>query len=391
MSTLSAAEPADFSVRRDEAVAELGDDAIALSVADMDLAAPPAVVEAVASRAQNGSYPYTYLPGSYYDRVQEWMAKRHCWNISTSAITYVPRVVYAVSIAIEELTAPGDGILVHTPSYGPITNLIEPLQRRLVTSALVLSDGRYEIDFNETERLLRSEAKVLLLCSPHNPTGRVWTREELTRLAGLAEKHNALIISDEVHSDLAHAGRTHVPIASLDSQTAQRTLTLTSPAKPFNLAGLEVANLVIENAPLRDQLRTSLVRRGFNNPSYFAAVALEAAYGHSSQWLEALLTHIRENLTVLRDFTAARLPGIALVEPEGTYLAWLDCRRWTPSEQDLKLWMHDARVALSPGSNFGSGYQGFVRINLAVPTRTLRTALDRLGDAYETRSKENHL
>lgn len=371
----------ESSARWNSAVKQYGDDVIALSVADMDLTAPAEVLKAVATRAQQGSYGYTYLPPSYFTHVQDWMAKRHNWTIPASGVLYTHRIVEAVSVILEEFTARGDDVLIHTPSYGPVTNLIEPLGRRLVTSKLLLTDGRYEIDFDETERLLASEAKVLVLFSPHNPSGRVWTRAELTRLAEIANRHDVLIISDDVHADLVHSGHKHVPIATLDAQTAQRTITLTSPGKPFNLAGLEISNIITDNSAMLEQLRRALHLRGIDAPSYFAVAALEAAYGRGESWLDALMVHVARNLTAVRDF-ARVLPGVRLIEPEGTYLAWLDCREWTSDEAVLTDWMRAARVALTPGTAFGADYQGFVRVNLAVPTEQLETALTRLDDAY---------
>lgn len=388
---LDAPIPPHLLIRHDEAKAQYGDDAIALSVADMDLATSPAIFEAITSRAAQGTFGYTYLPDSYFATVQNWLHTQYTWQVPTSAITYVPRVIEGVSIALAEFTKPGDGVLVHTPAYGPITNQIEPLGRRLVTSPLQLVDGRYEFDFEDTERLLAGEAKVLVLCSPHNPTGRVWTEAELTKLAEIASRHGTLIISDEVHADLVHPGGAHTPIASLTPDAAQRTLTMTSPAKPFNLAGLEVSNVIIENDDMREHFKEALHRQGFHNPTYFAAVALEAAYRHSSDWLNALRDHVVTNLATLRSYVNTELPGVQVIEPEGTYLAWLDCRGWTSDEAELLQWMQRARVALSPGTAFGADYQGFVRLNLAVSTNTLRTALDRLGDSRTHHSKENGL
>lgn len=373
------------SIKWDEAIARSGNVVIPLSTADMDFAAPQAVIDAVVKRAMQGTFGYTYLPASYYRAVRDWSLQRHGWSLDTEQILYVPRVVEALPLLLAELTAPGDGVLMHTPSYGPLTNLIEPNGRRLVTSELQLVNGQYEIDFSETEYLLANEAKVLLLCSPHNPTGRVWSREELSTLVTLAERHNALIISDEVHADIVHAGHRHVPIASLGDEASRRTITMMSPAKTFNLAGLEVANAIVTDTGLRERLRSALDRGGFHNPSYFAAVALESAYSQGQTWLAAILELVSANLVALRNHLEAHMPLIRLIEPDGTYLAWLDCRDWSADESDLIQWtVHEARVHLSPGSSFGRQFEGFMRINLAVPEDVLLEALWRLSKSFSS-------
>lgn len=381
MTDITGVDPAPhrLSSKWDIAVSNYGSDVIALSIADMELAAPPAVLQAVAERVADGAFGYTYLPPSYFEHVQRWMRTRHDWTIPTDSVVYTHRVVEAASALLQEFTEPGDGVLIHTPSYGPITNLIEPLGRRLVTSPLRLNDGRYEIDFEETDRLLGTQAKVLFLFSPHNPSGRVWTTAELTQLADIARRHNALIISDEVHADLVHPGHKHLPIAALDDQTAQRTITLTSAGKPFNLAGLEISNVITQNTEWLERIRHTLRLQGLSHPAFFANAALDAAYGQSEPWLESLLTHIGSNLNLLRDAVQADLPGVQMIEPEGTYLVWLDCREVSNRESDLIDWMRRARVALSLGTEFGAGYEGFLRINLAVPTEMLHEALTRLG------------
>ncbi len=360
------------------AVKMYGPDVIALSVADMELQSPPAVLQALSDRVADAAFGYTHLPPSYFEHVQNWMDTRHNWQVPTESVRYTHRVVEATSVLLQEFTQPGDGVLIHTPSYGPITRLIEPLGRRLVGSPLQLIDGRYEIDFAETERLLRTEAKVLFLFSPHNPSGRVWTRSELEHLADNAQRHDALIISDDVHADLVHPGHQHIPVASLNAAAAQRTITLTSAGKPFNLAGLEISNVITANTQWLARITHALHLRGISHPAYFVAPALEAAYGHSAGWLDALLVHINDNLNVLRETVQHALTGVELMEPEGTYLAWLDCREFSSQESDLIDWMRRARVALTPGTEFGADYQGFLRINLAVPTALLQEALSRL-------------
>lgn len=384
------------AVKWDAPLAEYGPGVIPLSVADMDLPAPPAVVEAVTARARHGVYGYTELPPDYGEVVGDWFARRHGWRLDPERLIHVQRVVEAVPLLLRAWTEPGDAVLVHSPYYAPTAAAVERNGRRLVTSPLLLRNGTYTMDFDGMERAFRDEGvRVVLLCSPHNPTGRVWSREELTRLAELCLRHGVFVISDDVYADFTgpaftDRGRAHTFLASLGEDIARSTVTCLSPNKTFNLAGLEISNLVVPDPELRERLRTMMAAAGMHNPSFFAATATKAAYGHGEEWLDALLAHLDGNLSRLRTFLAERMPRIRLIEPEGTCLAWLDCRAWSGADDAelTRLTAAEARVALSTGGSFGAGHEGFARVNLATPRPLLDEALRRLARVHATTSPE---
>lgn len=371
-----------------------GEGIIPLSVADMDFPAPPAVVEAVAARARHGIYGYTDLPADYYPAVADWLAARHDWHIDPAQLVHVQRIVEAVPLLLRAETAPGDGVLVHTPHYAPTAAAVELNGRRLVPSPLRYDTGRgrYEMDFAHMEQAIRKQGvRALLLCSPHNPTGRVWERGELEQLAELALKYDLLVISDDVYADFtgfdspkADRGRRHIFLASLGADIARATVTCVSPNKSFNLAGLEISNLHVPDPARRERLLTGMQAAGMLNPTFFAAAATLAAYRESAPWLDALLAHLEGNLATLRGTLADRMPGLRLIEPDGTCLAWLDCREWAGVDDTrlTELTSVRARVAVSAGGSYGASYAGFARLNLATPRPLLNEALDRLAGAY---------
>ncbi|MFF0742035.1 MalY/PatB family protein [Streptomyces sp. NPDC004111] len=378
----------------DTPLAAYGAGIIPLSVADMDFPAPPAVVDAVAARARHGIYGYTDLPADYFPAVADWLAGRHGWHTDPGLFVHVQRIVEAVPLLLRAETAPGDGVLVHTPYYAPTASAVGLNGRRLVESPLRYDSGRgrYEMDFAHMERAVRTEGvRALLLCSPHNPTGRVWERAELERLAELALRHDLLVISDDVYADFTgfaapgtDRGRRHTFLASLGADIAAATVTCVSPNKTFNLAGLEISNLHVPDPLRRERLTAAMRAAGMLNPAFFAATATLAAYREGAPWLDALLAHLDGNLALLRGTLAARMPGLRLVEPDGTCLAWLDCRDWAGADDArlTELTARRARVAVSAGGSFGAGYAGYARLNLATPRPLLDEALDRLARTY---------
>lgn len=370
-----------------------GDRALALSVADMDFPAPAAVVDAVTERARQGVYGYTDLPEDHAPAFAGWLERRHGWRIDPAHLIACHRVVQAVAVMVRIWTEPGDAVLVHSPGYAPTADTVVRNGRRLIRSPLVRTGegpgARWEMDFDGMERALREErVRAVLLYSPHNPTGRVWTPEELRRLGELCVRHGALLISDDVHADFSGtgylaAGRPHTFAASLSPEIARATVTFVSPMKTFNLAGLEITGVVVPDDRLRTELAEGLRAAGEHNPSFFAAVALKAAYTHGADWLDGLLAHLTDNLALTRSVLEERLPALRLTEPEGTYLAWIDCRAWSTDEDRLRRWITDEQgVAVSWGSSFGPGNEGFLRLNLATPRPLLTEALERLATAY---------
>lgn len=371
------------SAKWDGMAQTMGKDMIALSVADMDLQAPPAVVERVAGMARHGIYGYTDPFPPYFEAVQRWLASAYNWHVPQDWIVFSPRIIQAVSIIIQKFTEEGDRILIHTPAYQPVAKAVTVNNRKLVESPLTLIDGRYEIDFSDMERQLQDGVKIVLLISPHNPTGRVWTRDELERIAALCIQYNALIVSDDIHADFIHEGHDHTIIAKLSDKVAEHSIICTSPGKTFNLASLEIANIIIPNEQLRESFKEGLQQAGIHNPTFFSVPALEAAYTLCDEWLTELRAYITDNIAFTTSFIAEHMPELNVMKPEGTYLMWIDCTAYSKRESDLKEWIQEkARVSVSFGTSFGSAGEGYIRINVATPRLVLQEALERLARTY---------
>lgn len=366
----------------------MGEDVLAMWVADMDFEAPPAVKEAIVAKAQSGVYGYDIPAAGFRRAVKEWMGKRHDWEIEEDWIVISPGVVFAFSAAICTLTQPGDAVLLQSPVYGPFFSAIQRNGRKLVDNPLLLKDGRYEVDFQDMEKkIVEQDVKLFMFCSPHNPTGRVWTHEELSQLAAICQKHGVMVVSDEIHHDLVFAPHKHLPFAALSPWAAENTITCTAPSKTFNLAGLDHANTIIENAPLRDRYVARLEALGYSSHASFGALACREAYSHGGEWLEALLAYVRGNFDLLRDRLDAEMPCIHLIEPEGLYLAWLDMRELSFSEENASLFLQKkAKLWCNDGASFGTQGAGFVRMNLACPRSVVAEALNRIAQAYKNAS-----
>lgn len=371
------------SAKWDGVVSSLGEDMIVLSVADMDLEAPPQVVSKVKEMAQHGIYGYTDLFPRYYEVVQHWLDKAYRWKVPQDWIVFSPRIIQAVSIMIQKFTEPGDLILMHTPAYQPIASAIELNDRKLVENRLLLKDGRYEIDFDAMEQQMSAGVKMVLLVSPHNPTGRVWTREELERIAELCIKYDALLVSDDIHADFIHEGHEHTIVAKISEQIADRSIICTSPGKTFNLASLEIANIVIPNKQLRERFQHGLRQAGIHNPTFFAPPALEAAYTECDKWLTELTTYIKGNISFTKAYFAEHMPELKIVKTEGTFLLWVDCRSLSKNESDLIEWIQNkSRVSVSFGTSFGTDGEGFIRLNIGAPRALLQEAFERMASQY---------
>ncbi|WP_136605376.1 MalY/PatB family protein [Paenibacillus dokdonensis] len=371
------------SAKWDGMARSLGRDMIALSVADMDLPAPPVVVERVTEMAEHGIYGYTDPFPPYFDAVQGWLSKAYDWQVPQEWIVFCPRIVQAVSVIIQKLTEKGDRILVHTPAYQPVAKAVSLNDRQLVESPLQLVSGRYEIDFEDMERQMSEGVKMVMLVSPHNPTGRVWTIDELKRISELCIKYDALIVSDDIHADFIHAGHEHTVIAKLSDEVADRSIICTSPGKTFNLASLEIANIIIPNMQLREIFKEGLQQAGIHNPTFFSVPALEVAYTASDEWLDELRAYISDNIAYTMDFIKAQMPELKVIQPEGTYLLWVDCTACSSDESGLIEWIQEkSRVSVSYGTSFGVYGEGFIRLNVAAPRPLLQVALQRMADHY---------
>ncbi|MFC4182743.1 MalY/PatB family protein [Saccharococcus thermophilus] len=373
-----------FSVKWDDTERVFGvKDVLPMWVADMDFPAPPAVIEALHKRIQHGIFGYTVIPDSLKEAMQHWLKARHQWDMDRSWFVFSTGVVPAIATAIEAFSEEGDRVVVFTPVYPPLFQLVRQHRRTLVTSPLQLKETRYEIDWDDFTKKIQG-AKLLLLCSPHNPGGRVWTKEELEKIGQLCLEHDVILISDEIHADLTFPPNRHVPFASICPEFAERSVTCIAPTKTFNLAGLQAAAAIIANESLRRQFRKIQQRQGFFTLNTFAVVGTEAAYRYGEEWLDALLTYLQENTDYVCSYIQTHLPALRVIRPEATYLVWIDCRQLGMTEKQLKtLLLEKGKIAVEFGSKFGEEGKGFIRMNVACPRKTLEEALDRLSAALQ--------
>lgn len=357
------------------------EDAIPMWVADMDFEAPPAVVAALRRRAEHGVFGYPLVPPSFFASAIAWLKRRHGWEIEKDWMALTPGIVAALNFLVRALTRPGDGVLIQTPVYHPFYDAIENHGRRVVRNPLRFDGRRYVMDLDDLERRA-AEARLFILCSPHNPVGRVWSREELEAVARIAVAHGLRVISDEIHHDLVLPGFRHQVLAALGSEIAARTITCIAPSKTFNIPGLATAAVVASNPELLKTFEDEAERCGFDLGQVFGLVGFEAAYARGEAWLEELLPYLAGNVDLIEAFLAERLPAIRLVRPEGTYLALFDCRGLgldTGSVSDF--FLKRARVYVNDGKMFGPELEGFVRVNFACPRSVLREALGRIERA----------
>jgi cysteine-S-conjugate beta-lyase len=358
-------------------------DVLPMWVADMDFQPPAAVIEAVKSKVDHGIFGYTFVPFSVTEAVQEWVKKRHGWEITKSSVVYSEGVVPSISTAVRAFTNKGDKVLVHSPVYTPFFNMVKNNERTLVTSRLLYQDKRYEIDFEDFEAKLKEGVKLFILCNPHNPGGRVWTKDDLTRIGDLCVKHGCLIVSDEIHSDLVFEPNVHTPVASIKDEFKDITATFIAPSKTFNLAGFQASAAVIPNKELKEKFKNVQQQQGFFTLNTFAVTGMEAAYRGGEEWLEQLLSYLSENMEIAIKYIEENLPALKPMKAEATYLLWIDCSGLGLSDEELRdQLLHKGKLALEPGTKYGEGGEGFVRMNLACPRDTLHDGLERLKKAF---------
>lgn len=337
-----------------------------LWVADMDFPTAPPIIHALQERIQHGVFGYDHFPVSFYEAIIHWSFKRYKWAIQQDWIVHAVGVVPAIGMIIRRFTAPGDKIIIQQPVYHLFEKMIRDNNRIVVNNALRLDTQKYVIDFDRLESCLAKGAKLFILCSPHNPVGRVWTREELLRIGELCVKYNTLLVSDEIHADLTYPGYQHVPISSLSEAICQNTITCMAPSKAFNLAGLQIAYLIIPNERLREQYKIEQNTLDLSLPNNFGMVALEAAYTQCDNWLNELMAYLKNNLDYLTKLFAEKMPQIKIIQPEATYLLWLDCRELQLDDAALRdLFYKKMRWGLDSGTKFGLGGEGFMRLNFA--------------------------
>ena len=362
------------------------EDTLPLWVADMDFQTPEAVRDALKKAVDHGIYGYSEAKADYYAAVTGWFEHRFGWQTDPKWIVKTPGVVYAVNTAMKSLTREGDAVLIQRPVYYPFTRVIEANRRKLVNNPLIYKDGRYVIDFEDFERKITdNDVKAFILCSPHNPVGRVWTKEELTQMGDICLAHGVTIIADEIHCDFTYPGVKHTVFANIKPEFADHSITCTAPSKTFNLAGLQVSNIFIKNPDLRRNFKDEISASGCGGVGLMGLVACQTAYTRGEAWLDALKDYLKGNLDFVRAFLKDHLPKVRLIEPEGTYLLWLDFNALGLSPDALEdLMVNKARLWLDRGNMFGPEGEGFERFNIACPRATLKQAFERLKAAIDT-------
>jgi cystathionine beta-lyase len=355
-----------------------------LALSDMDFPSPQPVRDALINRVQHGIFGYTEPDESYYEAIIGWMGRRHRWTVERDWIITTSGVMQSINLLVQTLTQPGEGIIIQPPVFGPIARAVSLNERVIQANRLLYRSGQYEIDYADLEaRAAAPDCKMLILCHPHNPVGRVWRPEELKRIALICREHDLIIISDEIHGEMTYSWAKFVPIGVVDPGLNERLVVCTGPSKAFNLPGMRTSLTIIPEAGIRRQFIASLAKLNeLFGVNILGTVALQSAYETGEPWLTQLLVYLEDNYLFLRDFLERELPMLRLVPAEGLYLAWIDCRALEQDEAGLKqLCFDDARVYLEWGSHFGREGEGFVRVNLACPRVILRTALERLRDA----------
>ncbi len=355
-------------------------DAISLWVADMDFPTAPCVTKAIAEKAAHGIFGYSRPDSRYYAALKKWFRERHSYEIQDDWVVNTPGVCFALSTAIKAFTTEGESVLVQKPVYYPFFNMIKNLGRKVVNSPLVLKNGHYEINFQDFEEKIVSEnVKMFILCSPHNPGGRVWKKQELARISEICLEHNVLVVSDEIHSDITFEGYTHTVYGTLSQAAAENSIICTAPSKSFNLAGLQFSNIIIPNPKLRVEFLRELDKTGYDEPSLMGIVAATAAYSEGAEWFEEAKSYIWKNIQFAKNYIEENCPKIKVIVPEGTYLLWLDFSGFDLTDKEInKRILNKAKVWLDSGSMFGKEGEKFQRINCATPRAILKEALERI-------------
>lgn len=369
----------DYAVKRGRPA-----DVLPLWVADMDFKTSSCILDALQERVAHGIFGYTEPGEGYFAALFAWMKNHHGLEIEENWVVRPPGIVYALAMAVRAYTEEKDAVLIQQPVYYPFSEVILDNNRVVVSSDLKLDeDGKYRMDFQDLEqKIVENDVKLFLLCSPHNPVGRVWNVDELRQLTDICIRHQVIVVSDEIHEDFTFAGYKHTPLLTIDERLKELVVTCTSPGKTFNLAGLQVSNIIIPSRKLRRTFRKEINGSGYSQLGTMGLVACEAAYQYGEEWYQGLKSYLQGNLDFIREYLARELPQIRLIEPEGTYLVWLDCRGLRLSEEKLEdLILNKAKLWLDSGAIFGKVGEGFERINIATNRSVLQEALARLKAA----------
>lgn len=358
-------------------------DVTPLWVADMDFAAPPEVTAALVARAQHPVYGYTMADAAVYSSLIDWLDRQFGWQVERDWIVLTPGVVPSIYAAVQAMTQPGQGVIVQPPVYAPFFSAVTANGRALLQNPLRLEHGRYLMDFAQLEQCAQQGAKLLLLCSPHNPVGRVWQRDELETLLNIARRYRLAVFSDEIHADLIYPEYRHTPLATL-ARDGDVMITAVAPSKTFNIPGLGLSALIIPDAGVRQTMVAAFASLHVHSTNPFSLTAFTAAYRHGGEWRDALMLYLRDTRDAVMQYLALHLPRIRTIAPEGTYLLWLDCRELGMSDAQLQaFFVQQCRLGMNPGHVFGQGGSGFMRLNLASPRAVVLAALARVAIALD--------
>lgn len=373
----------DFAKRRG-----MPEDILSMWVADMDFKISSYIQDAITEQATHGIYGYSETKEEYFEIVKNWMERQYDWQVDIRWLVKTPGIVFALAMAVKAYTEPGDAVMIQQPVYYPFSEVILDNGRRLIDNTLKQdASGKYQIDFADLEKKIEAEhVKLFFLCNPHNPVGRAWTREELEQLGDICQRHNVIVVSDEIHADFTYEGK-HLVFAAIKPEFAEFTITCTSPTKTFNIAALQISNIFISNRALRHKFKKQVAAAGYSQVNGVGIVACEAAYQYGEEWLDGVLNYLKENIRFTSEFIRNRIPQVKMIEPEATYLVWLDFRELKLSKAELEdLIIKDAGLWLDSGAIFGEAGEGFQRINVACPRATLEDALQRIEAAVKKRA-----
>nr|WP_320117148.1 MalY/PatB family protein [uncultured Marinifilum sp.] len=360
------------------------EDLLPFWVADTDFKVPTCISNAIIKRAKHEIYGYSFRGENCIKSVQNWLKTRHNWKIDKEWISSSPGVVTALSLLLMSLTEKGDKIAVQPPVYHPFFHVVNDTERTLVQNPLTRTKTGYEMDFDNLEELAKEGLQAIIISNPHNPVGRVWTKEELLKLGEIAKKYDFLIISDEIHQDLIYKTHKHIPISSLSDDLAQRTITCIAPSKTFNVAGLASSIIIIPNRKLKNTYEKLLNAMHLNSGNLFGHIAMQAGYEQGAEWLDQLMDYLQGNVEFVREYLKENIPEIKLSEPEATYLLWLDCRKLGLSSEKLnRLFIDTAEVALNKGTTFGKEGEGYMRLNIGCPKSVLKKGLEKIKKAVK--------
>lgn len=377
------------SAKFDEMDALFGSDVMHLGVADMDYRSPKPIIEAMQNIVEKGVFGYTIWPENYEELVSQWMKRRYEQETKTEWVVFSPRINMALNMAVETFTNEGDGIVLHTPAYTALQNAVEKYNRVMIESPLVLENGRYKMDFQQLRRNLDEKkaqgvcAKIMLLCNPHNPTGRVWEIEELQEVVDICKEYDLLLISDEIHEDFVKKGHKFVSCLHFQEDLQGRMIVCNSITKTFNVPGVILSNLLIPDQGIRERMKETMDRWGLHNPNIFAAGIMEAAYTQCDEWIEQVNAYLDENYEFLKKYLEKNMPELEVIPSEGTYMAWVQTEKLQISPEELeKFFIEDAKVSVYMGSRYGKHTDSFIRINIATSRSYLQKALERIRAQY---------